>query len=70
MPVDTKKFPYEVKIPFRYGDSISSWDKFCVECVEKYGLPGDKYVAYATADFMNFYFINEKDAIWFRLASE
>lgn len=70
MLVDTKKFPYKVEIPWRKGDSVSRWDKVCVQCVVAYGLPGDKYMTSSTQDNMTFYFKDEKDALWFRLTSE
>ncbi len=69
MQVDTKTYPYMVSIPYRAGDTITGWNIVCADCVEKYGLPGDKYVTHATADFMNFHFKNEKDAIVFNLAT-
>lgn len=70
MLVDINKFPYEIKIPFRYGDTINKWDKICADCVETYGLPGDKYITSPTADYMCFYFKHQEDALWFSLASE
>lgn len=70
MLLDTKKFPYKVEISWRNGDEISRWDKICAECVEAYGLPGDKYMTLPSADNMIFAFKDEKDALWFRLKSE
>lgn len=70
MLLDTNKFPYTVKISWRLGDDINRWDKICADCVESYGLPGDKYITSASAKNMSFYFKDEKDALWFRLKSE
>ena len=63
-------YPYKVDIPFRKGDTINDWDKICADCVEHYGLPGDKYKTTVTADNMVFYFKEERDALWFSLSSE
>lgn len=69
MLVDTSKFPYKVKIPWRKGDTINRWDIICIECVNSFGLPGDKYMTATTADDMVFYFKDEKNAIIFNLAA-
>ena len=63
-------FPYKVDIPFRKGDTISDWDIICADCIETYGLPGDKYVTSVTKDNMVFYFQEEKDALWFSLSAK
>lgn len=70
MQVDTDKFPYGVRISWRKGDEISRWDKVCAECVETYGLPGDKYITTVYADYMTFFFKDQRDALWFRLTCE
>jgi hypothetical protein len=72
MPVviDNNKFPYTVKISWRLGDDVNRWDKICADCVESYGLPGDKFITSVSAENMSFYFKDEKDALWFRLKSE
>lgn len=67
---DINKFPYAVKISWRKGDEINRWDKVCADCVETYGLPGDKYITSAYADYMTFFFKDRSDAMWFRLKLE
>lgn len=63
MLVDTKKFPYRVRIHW----TTKPWNEICVTAIETYGLPGSKYVTDATSDYMDFYFTDDKDAIWFSL---
>jgi hypothetical protein len=72
MPVviDNNKFPYTVKISWRLGDDVNRWDKICADCVESYGLPGDKYMTLPSADNMIFAFKDERHAIWFRLTHQ
>jgi hypothetical protein len=70
MSRDTNEFLYTVKISWRLGDEVNRWDKICADCVEFYGLPGDKFITSVSAENMSFYFKDEKDALWFRLKSE
>jgi hypothetical protein len=57
----------KVRIPWREGDSITSWNETCVWAIQQFGLPGDKFVTRTTEDYMDFYFVDEKDAIHFEL---
>lgn len=66
MPADTKKFPYLVRIHW----TTRPWNEICVYALEKYGLPGGKYTTKAETDYMDFYFKDDKDALWFRLKCE
>jgi hypothetical protein len=61
MPAGTR-----VRIPWKKGDIID-WNEACTWAMEQYGLPGDKFTTHATADYMDFYFDNERDAILFEL---
>jgi hypothetical protein len=58
----------KVRIPWRKGHKISDWNETCAWTVEKFGLPGDKYETHVTEDYMDFYFVDERDAIIFQLA--
>jgi hypothetical protein len=60
-------FKYVVRIPWKYGDTVSSWDQVCIHAIEKFGLNGDKFITHASEDFMDFMFKDEKDAIYFSL---
>ena len=57
----------EVSVPWRQGDTISSWNEVCAQIVERFGLPGDKYTTEVSADWMGFKFKDEKDALMCRL---
>lgn len=67
---DTKSYPYRVNIPWRKGDTVNSWDQFCVDCVEQFGLPGNKYRTVVTHESMEFHFKEQIDAVWFSLRAE
>lgn len=56
-----------VRIPWQVNHDIHQWNKICVWAVETFGLPGDKYETHATEEFMDFYFVDERDAIHFEL---
>jgi hypothetical protein len=57
----------KVRIPWKKGDTINSWDETCIWAMKQFGLPGDKYTTHPTQNYMDFYFQNEKDAIHFSL---
>lgn len=52
----------EIMIPWRSGDSVSSWNELCARVVEHFGLPGGRYTTEVSADWMGFKFLDEKDA--------
>ena len=56
-----------VRISWKKGDIID-WNETCAWAIEQFGLPGDKFEAHATEDYMDFYFKDERDAILFQLA--
>lgn len=56
-----------VRIPWKKGDTITSWNETCVWAIEHFGLPGDNYKTHLTQDYMDFYFYKEQDAIHFSL---
>ena len=57
-----------VRIPWRKGDTISSWNETCVWAMETFGLPGNQnYTCHVTENYMDFYFVNEQDAVHFSL---
>lgn len=58
---------YKVRIPFNKGDTISDWNETCAWAIEHYGLPGTKFTAHPTPDYMDFVFVDEKDAVHFEL---
>ena len=57
-----------VRIPWKNGDTISTWNETCVWTLEHFGLPGNQnYECHASEDYMDFYFVCERDAIQFSL---
>ena len=56
-----------IRIPWKKGDTIISWDETCAWAIEQYGLPGDKFTTHPMEDYMDFYFKDERDAILFEL---
>lgn len=57
----------KVRIPWREGDSITSWNETCAWAIEQFGLPGSRYETHPTADYMDFLFVDDRDAIHFSL---
>ena len=59
-----------VRIPWKKGDTISDWNETCAWALEQFGLPGTKFTAHPTENYMDFVFHEEKDAIHFSLRWE
>jgi hypothetical protein len=62
MPAGTR-----VRISWQTHHNHPIWNETCAWAVEKFGLPGDKYETHVTEDYMDFYFVDERDAILFQL---
>lgn len=72
LDIDKEKFIYRVNIEFRkkYSDikyDISNWNEACAIAMELCGLPGDKFMCRVTPEVMEFWFAEEKDAVFFEL---
>jgi hypothetical protein len=50
--------------PYDHGDK---WNELLAWTVETYGLPGERVNFHPTADFMDFTFDDEKDALMFQV---
>ena len=57
----------KVRIPWVKGDTINDWDETCAWALEQFGLPGNKFTTHPTEEYMDFYFVDERDAIIFEL---
>jgi len=62
MPAGTR-----VRISWQTNYKYAMWNETCAWAIEKFGLPGDKYETHVTEDYMDFYFVDERDAILFEL---
>lgn len=66
---------YRVRIPFIKNnldmddvkDNINNWNECCARAIEMFGLPGDKYSCRFTKQAIEFWFLEEKDAMVFEL---
>ena len=43
------------------------WDTTCVEAIEVFGLPGDRYITDIGEQWMTWSFCDSKDAVFFKL---
>ena len=70
MPLDKllNKQGTRIRIPWKNGDTVSSWNETCIWAMEHFGLPSNQnYECHCTEDYMDFWFVYEKDAIRFAL---
>lgn len=62
---------YRVKIPYNLVSDMmtgqDTWNVICAKAIEMFGLPGDKYSCRFTSEFIEFWFLEEKDAMLFEL---
>lgn len=53
-----------VRIPWSIEtDNGVWWGKVCAWAVERFGLPGDRFIAHANEMYMDFIFESNKDAL-------
>lgn len=43
------------------------WNEVCAWAIEKFGLPGERFMTSANVDFMDFIFPDDRDALMFSL---
>jgi hypothetical protein len=54
---------YPIKIYWKNGDNISAWDEKCIELLEKFGLPGHRYVTSFSENYLEIIFYKHEDAV-------
>lgn len=67
---------YRVRIPFSRQHvenivdvevNINNWNEACAKAIEMFGLPGGSYTCRFTEKAIEFWFLEEKDAMVFEL---
>ena len=56
---------YPARIDWHPGDYNQQWCHWLAQCVEVFGLPGDRYTTYINLDYMDFWFRDEQDRLLF-----
>jgi hypothetical protein len=54
-----------VRLSWESKDDNRTWDKACIYAVEKFGLPGNRFECHSNEEWMDFQFVDEKDALMF-----
>lgn len=64
----SSKYTHHCKISWAspYDNSII-WDRICIDAVELFGLPGNRYVTDITENDMTWSFASDQDALLFKL---
>lgn len=61
-----------VRIPFQLSthieSNINNWNETCARAIELFGLPGEKYTCRFLKECIEFWFLDEKDALLFELS--
>lgn len=63
-------YQYVIRIPWRVEDTSDTWNQTCAWAIEKFGLPGNKFITHPTVDYMDFAFKAKEDAVFFSLVWE
>jgi hypothetical protein len=60
---------YRVRIPFFLPGErdLNKWHEHSATAIEMFGLPGDRYSCRLTKEAIEFWFLEEKDALLFEL---
>jgi hypothetical protein len=58
----TVRIPWTIKT-----DNAGYWNEVCAWAIERFGLPGGKFVTSANINYMDFVFENNKDALMMAL---
>ena len=61
IPARDAGFIHVVKIPW-HGQQGSWWNEACMDVLEVFGLPGDRFTSHPKMGEMEFYFKSPKDA--------
>jgi hypothetical protein len=48
-------------------DTDTQWNEICVSAIEEFGLPGNKFTWKPTEEYMDFIFVDPRDALLFQL---
>ena len=59
-------YPVTVELSV-YRNDIPHWDKICIEAMELFGLPGDRYITNIGSNCMDWIFRDQQDALLFKL---
>lgn len=48
-------------------NEATTWDQACIWAIETFGLPGEKFECHSNEDWMDFEFVDDRDALIFLL---
>lgn len=51
----------------RNYDNVSMWNEVCAWAIETFGLPGERFLAHANVNHMEYVFFNKHDALMMSL---
>lgn len=62
------RIPWELNVNNISPDKVANdWNEHCARAIELFGLPGDKFSCRMTTKAIEFWFREEKDAVFFEL---
>ena len=67
MSEQLKKYSKPVGTKICISWTRNDWNEACTWAIEQYGLPDEKFTTHPSEDYMDFYFVDERDAIHFSL---
>lgn len=56
-----------ISVPTNH-ERVVMWNETCIRAIELFGLPGDKYSCRFNKEAIEFWFVDEKDAMMFELS--
>jgi hypothetical protein len=61
------EYTYPVRVILYDNDDIPGWDEVCMQAIELFGLPGNRYITDISANSMDWIFRSSQDALLFKL---
>jgi len=61
------EYNFPVRVILLDNDNIPHWDEVCIQAIELFGLPGERYITDISANSMDWIFKSQQDELLFRL---
>jgi hypothetical protein len=61
------EYTHPVKVELLDNNDIPHWDEICIQSIELFGLPGNRYITDIGGNAMSWIFKDQRDALLFKL---
>lgn len=61
------EYTHIMTVKLNNPDDVMRWDQICIDAIELFGLPGERYITDISNTHMDWIFKDPKDALVFKL---